>query len=95
MMLYGAWIKGDEFEVLKATGSMQDVHRYTVIETEKDPTLKDRWRVGILPQFRVYLRNDKTIIGAFDKEEHAMLFARDYLMDNDASVEVDDVYYKR
>lgn len=78
---YGVWIKNDETQTLVHINNMMGCHRYTEIETAKNPDLKHRWRVGPLPEFRVSVKTNEgaIIVAAFDDETTANRYARDYL----------------
>ncbi|NTF06850.1 hypothetical protein G6L37_11825 [Agrobacterium rubi] len=90
---YGVWLKGETSEKLMFTGTMNDAYRFSAVEQEKDETLKDRWRIGILPQFIVTLETSQgqRTVGAFASKEQAILFAKEYLEEHDGKIEANAV----
>lgn len=91
---YGVRLKGEEYEELLFTGRMAECYSFSTKQQEADGSLKDRWRIGLLPRYLVRFPtpDEDKIIGAFETQEEAILFTQDYLARNADEPKIEDVY---
>ncbi len=94
MIEYGVWIKLEPEDVLVHTGSKSECEQYIETETLKNTSGNTAWRLDVLPVFRVESTpkgHPTKIVAAYYNKESALLFARDYLENNETLVGPEDV----